>query len=535
MRVFLWLSVVLASCSALWAQEQSDSPVYKNYRSPSPSSFIKGSDVNYNLMQLFILERKANSSDAVAQHELGLRYLLGEGVTADTIKGAYWIGKAAEQDFQEAHFNMGILFFNGWGVPWNPFEAYKHLLYCAGQNVGEAQHIIGMFYTENLIIARNWEEAYRWVKKSAASGYAPAKETMEDMEKRGLGVPKRAEAKRDTSSKKTPTHTLGFVFQDSDADTSAQASDATLLKDALREATPQLKKALGLSNEGDPSKAGGPSKSDKRPVGKSPEANLSIDSLNTKIISDAAEEGSPEALAILGRSYERGIGVQRDLILAALHYIRATRMSSPRAPQLLARLLEKKEFFSTLKARVDRNDPDALFVWSTLTALRLDYFMTKEPQNFITEKQALELLNKAVALNHVQAIIELGLCYYSGRWIPESREKALELWNRAAHMGSKEAHIRLATLSVQSAQDTTARKAAISLLAQAAQAGSVLAQVALGYCYETGTGVTKQPADAAKLYRSAAQRGSRDAYFALRRMHDALRLPGKEYVITEME
>lgn len=530
MRVFHLLSVMLVCCSALWAQEQSDSPIYKSYHPPSPSSFIKRSDINYNLMQLFILERKANSGDAVAQHELGLRYLLGEGVTADTTKGAYWIGKAAEQNFQEAHFNLGILYFNGWGVPWNPFEAYKHLLRCAEHDVGEAQHIIGMFYTENLIIARNWEEAYRWVKKSAANGYLPAKETMEDMEKRGLGAPKRTEAKQDTASKKTPTHTLGFVFQDSDTDTSAQASDATLLKDALREATPQLKKALGLSNPTAPSKTASKTEADK-----SPGINFSIDSVNTKIISDAAEEGSPEALAILGRSYERGISVQRDLVLAALHYIRATRMSSPRAPHLLARLLEKKEFFSALKDRVDRNDPDALFVWSTLTALRLDYFLAKEPQHFITEKQALEFLNKAVALNHVQAIIELGLCYYSGRWVPESREKALELWGRAVGMGSKEAQIRIATLSVQSAHDTTTRNAAISLLTQSAQAGSVLAQVALGYCYETGTGVVKHPADAAKLYRNAAQRGSQDAYFALRRMHDALRPPGKDYVITEME
>jgi len=34
-------------------------------------------------------------------------------------------------------------------------------------------------------------------------------------------------------------------------------------------------------------------------------------------------------------------------------------------------------------------------------------------RGMITDKQALEFLNRAVSINHVQAMIELGLCYYS--------------------------------------------------------------------------------------------------------------------------
>ena len=98
------LLVLLISVSSIGtlAQERSDSPVYKNYRSPSPSAQLKRSDIDYNLMHIFMLERKAYAGDVAAQHELGLRYLLGEGVVADTLKGAFWIKRAAEQASADA-------------------------------------------------------------------------------------------------------------------------------------------------------------------------------------------------------------------------------------------------------------------------------------------------------------------------------------------------------------------------------------------------------------------------------------------------
>jgi hypothetical protein len=374
-----------------------------------------------------------------------------------------------------------------------------------------------MFLTENLVVPRNWEEAYKWIKKAVEGGYAPAKEAFADFEARGLGVtPKEIKAQADTSSSKKSAvkQTLGFVFFDAGpADTTA-TSDATLLKDALREATPQLKRALGLTKE----------------QTKTPE----LDTAGMKVIREAAEEGSPEALTILARSYERGIGVNKDLVTAAMYYIRASRMSSPRAPRLLTRLMEQPGFFEELKSRTARHDTDAEVAWAALSALKIDYLMTQK-EGFITEKQALEFLKKAAAANHVQGLIELGLCYYSGRWVQEDRREALTLWTRAGKLGSHEANIRMAALAVRSEKDRKNLSAAITELEQASQKGSVLAQVALGYCYETGTGVVKKTSEAVRLYRSSAQRGSQDAYFALRRMHDAIRPVGKEFQISDME
>ena len=506
---------MMAPCDGA-AQDRNNSPVYKNYRPPSPSSQLKRSDVDYNLMHIFMLERKAYGGDVAAQHELGLRYLLGEGVEADTLKGAFWIRRAADQNSADAQYNLGILEFNGWGVPWNPFDAYKLFRAAAGSGMHEAEYIFSMFLTENLVVQRNWEEAYRWIRKAADGGYQPAKEALVDFESRGLGIEQPKGAASDTNkAEKKPIvkQTLGFVFQDAKPDTNAQ-SDATLLKDALREATPQLKRALGISKESTKS--------------------LSLDSTGMKAIRDAAEEGSPEALTILGRSYERGVGVEKNIVTAALHYIRAIRMSSPRAPQLLARLMEQGDLFPLLKARVAQRDADAEFVWAALSGLKIDYIMTQR-EGMITDKQALEFLNQAVSLNHVQAMIELGLCYYSGRWVPENRPLALGMWGRASALGSREAKVRIAAIAVRTERDTAHLRRAIAVLDEASQKGSILAQVALAFCYETGTGVAKKISEAVRLYRSSAQRGSQDAYFALKRLHDQIRPAGKEFEISDIE
>ena len=500
----------------LTAQEQSNSPVYKNYRPPSPSAQLKRSDIDYNLMHIFVLERKAYGGDVAAQQEVGLRYLLGEGVEADTLKGAFWIRRAADQNSADAQYNLGILEFNGLGIPWNPFDAYKLFKAAAGNGMAEAQYIFSMFLTENLVVQRNWEEAYVWIKKAADAGYHPAKEALADFESRGLGLPQPKAAPDDTSaSQKTPVvkQALGFVFQDAKPDTNAQ-SDATLLKDALREATPQLKRALGISKES------------KR--------TLSLDSEGMKAIRDAAEEGSPEALTILARSYERGVGVEKNIITATLHYIRAIRMSSPRAPGLLARLMEQGRLFPLLKTRVGQHDADAEFVWAALSGLKIDYIMTQQ-EGMITDKQALEFLNRAISVNHVQAMIELGLCYYSGRWVPENRQMALALWGRASVLGNREAKVRLAAIAVRSERDTSRLRRTIAVLDEASQKGSILAQVAMAFCFETGTGVVKKIPEAVRLYRSSAQRGSQDAYYALKRLHDQIRPSGKEFEINEIE
>ena len=55
-------------------------------------------------MEKFVndLKAKAEAGDAQAQHELGLCYEKGDGVTADRKRAADWLIRAAEQGYEKA-------------------------------------------------------------------------------------------------------------------------------------------------------------------------------------------------------------------------------------------------------------------------------------------------------------------------------------------------------------------------------------------------------------------------------------------------
>ena len=136
-----------------------------------------------------MLVHKANDGDPVAQHELGLRYLLGKDFPVDTALAAYSIGKAADQNMSIAQYNYGVFLNNGWGVKWNPFEAYHWFRLAAAHKLPEAQFVMGLFYTDNLALPRDWIKAYHLVKASADQNYEPARNVLQEFVKRGIHIP----------------------------------------------------------------------------------------------------------------------------------------------------------------------------------------------------------------------------------------------------------------------------------------------------------------------------------------------------------
>ena len=167
-------------------QEKEKSKVFRTKSTPYRLLEVKQSEVTYQLWEGFQLMRNANAGDAPSQHELSLRYLTGKGFSSDTVKSAQWMKKAADQDYILAKFNYGIFLNNGWGIEWNPFEAFRYIKYSADKKMREGQYVLGLFYTDNLIVKRDYAVAYEWVKKSADQNYDPAKEVMVEFEKRGI-------------------------------------------------------------------------------------------------------------------------------------------------------------------------------------------------------------------------------------------------------------------------------------------------------------------------------------------------------------
>ncbi len=518
------LLIVLPSHAPLHAQkEHPKSPVFKDYKPPETFIGIQQSDATYQLWQGFMVARKANAGDALAQHELGIRYLTGNGFDPDTVKAAYWIRRAAEQNVITARFNLGLLLINGWGVEWDPFEAYQDFLFAAEHNMAQARYVMGQFLTENLVVSRDWEKAFYWVKLAADSGFAPAIEVLPRFAER---VHPRAEAtgsstraagtsQADTASQrkkpKVPQPT-NLIFLDFDAvDTSSGSDEKTLLKEALSSGSLEAQNALGTPS----------------PVGDT----LAIDSVRLAYLQRSADVGSPEALAVLGRCYEQGILVKRDRIKAAEYYVRALELESPRAGPLLTALLQENTFAEELKSRAEHANPDAQVAWAGLFTLGLDPFLIGDTR--LTGETAFQLLKKAAAKDYVPGLIELGVWYYGGRWIKQDQEKALELWEKAAKLGSREAEVQIAVMRIRESSQPSEIEQALSVLGDASRDGSILATVALAYCNEKGIGIPQRKGEAARLYRHAAQRGSQDAYAALRRMYDEIRPPSVVFQIRE--
>lgn len=493
---------------SVFSQDSTKSFAFKNNKpQPRPNIFYQP-DLSYRIWQQFNLIREANSGDPLAQHELGIRYLLGEGVEADTVKAAKWIKSAADHGVTAAKYNYAILLINGWGTGWNPFEAFKFFSDAANDGMPEAQYALGLLYTDNLVIKRNWGKAYNWISKAARRGSSNAEETLQEIKNK---VP---ESSIDTTEANIGTQdttfindnssqiksSLGLVYIDFDEimDTIPTITNRRLLEDLTHSGFTLLSDSIKNSLK---------------------DTNFVTISRFVSLIIEAADYGSPEALAFLGRLYEKGIYYKKDLLSAIQFYIRASRLDNPAASILLYNMQKEGIFFPLLKKESDAGNPTAMFDWYGLEILGFDHQITPE--------DAVNLLKKSAEKNFTPALIEYGLLFYSGR--NQDLTKAFSLWQRAEKLGSGDADIRMDAAVILDQLPASDYNSRVDRLLSASLKGSVLAQSASGYAYENGIGVSKNTAKAVTYYRDSAQRGSRFAYERLKALYDSIRPANAEF------
>jgi TPR repeat protein len=466
------------------------------------------STLDMQLLEAFAVMQKANAGESTAQHELGLRYLFGKGFPADTERAAYWIRKAADQDLPPAQFNLGILLMNGHGTEWDPFKAYRYFKKAAHREIPEANYVMGLLNTENFIIPRNWPAAYAFFKKASELGMEAGSNAMQEIRKRGYDTSFAADTKgkgdgnRENRTTQKARIDTGFslLFIDFNRDTAVTVEDTTLIREAL-EYKDTADKSSGSNQKSD------------------------LDSVARSLFFGSAEAGSPEALCLMGRCYEHGLNVRTDPILACEYYLRAIRLDSYRAPSLMWKLINSRDFETELERRTAKKDPDALFVWAGLTSTGYS--------KLLDEKQAFESLQQAAAAGHLPSIVEVGSCYFTGRGVRQNRVKAAEFWDIAASKGSREAEIRLAAANALGQIKTQDRNKAFELLRHASGEGSLFSDLTLAYCFERGIGIRQDKGEAYRLFHKSMLRGSETAYYALRAMHDDMRPPEKEFQLQD--
>jgi hypothetical protein len=439
-------------------------------------------------------------------------------MTADTTKAVYWLNKAADQKLPSAMYNYAILLINGWGVDWNPFSAFNYFKGAAKAGMIQAQYVVGILYTDNLIVKRDLNYAYYWVQKSADEGYEPADDVVLQIEPKILqsivDSISKIEDKNDFKIEKdiesehksnlTSPVDLVFIEFDSIGDTITSITDSMLISDLSR---------IGID-----------SLLIKMDADSITSLTFLVSPENVDKLFELAENGSPEAQTIIGKLYEEGIYFRKDLITAAAYYFRALRIDSPKARYLLWQLSKSTAFLERVQRDAKNDDSEAMFVWYGLNSINYD--------NQLVIDDAINLLQKSANDDYIPAMIELGLNYYTGRYTLEDKSEGLQFWEDAASMGSTEAKVRLITASLYSDTELENPKLAFDELIKASENGSLLAQVGLAHCYQNGIGIAPSKGETVNYYRFASQRGSQYAYRELQRLYDEIRPEETEFSIN---
>lgn len=112
----------------------------------------------------------AQSGDAAAQYNLGMRYYNGDGVGKDLKSAAMWLAKAADQGDMDAQASLGTMYQKGEGVPQSDQDAFRWYLQSAQQGNRVAQYNLATMYASGRGTRANNAQAYFWLTLAASMG-----------------------------------------------------------------------------------------------------------------------------------------------------------------------------------------------------------------------------------------------------------------------------------------------------------------------------------------------------------------------------
>lgn len=117
---------------------------------------------------------------------------LGSGIAAFEAKefrrAMQLLEPLAEAGEPEAQFRVAIMCQNGLGCAPNEIMAFKWMRAAAEQELGLAQHGLGVMYLYGECVEKDEARAFTWFEQAAAQGLAGSLTTMAMMYEQGLGV-----------------------------------------------------------------------------------------------------------------------------------------------------------------------------------------------------------------------------------------------------------------------------------------------------------------------------------------------------------
>jgi len=131
----------------------------------------------------------AEQEHAWAQRNLGVMYYDGNGVPQDYTEAAKWYRKAAEQGLDDAQNYLGVLYENGEGVSKDTAKAAELYRKAAEQGHVHAQNNLALLYQAGEGVPQDYTEAAKWYRKAAEQGLDDAQNNLALLYQNGEGVP----------------------------------------------------------------------------------------------------------------------------------------------------------------------------------------------------------------------------------------------------------------------------------------------------------------------------------------------------------
>ncbi|QQF85977.1 sel1 repeat family protein [Histophilus somni] len=134
-----------------------------------------------------LFKQLAEQGDANAQHNLGVMYENGNGITQNDQQAVYWYTKAAEQGEAHAQNNLGLMYTDGGkGITQNYKQAVYWYTQAAEQGDANAQHNLGVMYENGQSVQRNVSKAKQYYRLACDNGLNIGCQTYAKLDKKGI-------------------------------------------------------------------------------------------------------------------------------------------------------------------------------------------------------------------------------------------------------------------------------------------------------------------------------------------------------------
>lgn len=112
--------------------------------------------------------------DGATELQMGLRYVIGDGVVKSPKEAASWFEKAANHGSAEGQYRYGLALQEGRGVLQDYKASFQWLEKAAQQGHPQAQYSYGQLYRAGIGVEVDKARAYLWFNLAAAQGVGEA-------------------------------------------------------------------------------------------------------------------------------------------------------------------------------------------------------------------------------------------------------------------------------------------------------------------------------------------------------------------------